>query len=61
MKKRCLPCHLIIGNVCLVLAAIASTVVLAAELQASANSQQPTTLALRRLFAYQVMLNADEE
>ncbi|NJL46733.1 MAG: hypothetical protein HC929_03550 [Leptolyngbyaceae cyanobacterium SM2_5_2] len=61
MKKRCLPCHLIISNVCLVLLAIASSVVLVAELHASANSQPPATVALRRLFAYQVMLNADEE
>ena len=61
MKKRCLPCYLIIRNVCLVLLTIASTVVVAAELHASANSQQTATVALRRLFAYQVMLNADDE
>jgi hypothetical protein len=61
MKKQCLPCYLIIRNVCLVLVAIASAVVLAADIHASANPQTPQAIAIRRLFAYQLMINSEQE
>jgi hypothetical protein len=61
MKKRCLPTCLIVRNVCLTLLLIGSTVVVAADIHASANQQQEKTEALRRLFVMQVMVNAEEQ
>jgi len=61
MKRRhCLPCHLIARNVFILLVAIAASLVTVAEIHAAANdhpSHQST--ALRRLVAYQIMLNFD--
>ncbi len=61
MKRRHLPVYLIVRNVCLGLALLASTLVLAADIHAAANQQAPQTRALRRLFAYQLMVNATQE
>lgn len=60
MKNRCLPTCLIVRNVCLMLTLIAGSVVVAAELEASANQQKQTAEALQRLFVYQVMLNVNQ-
>jgi hypothetical protein len=61
MKKQCLPTCLIIRNICLALLLIASSVVLTAEIHASANQQQEKTEALRRMFVYQLMVNAEQD
>jgi len=61
MKNRCLPTCLIVRNVCLVLTLIAGSVVVAAELEASANQQKQKAEALQRLFVYQVMMNVDQQ
>ncbi|HIK44149.1 MAG TPA: hypothetical protein IGR64_04590 [Leptolyngbyaceae cyanobacterium M65_K2018_010] len=60
MKKRCLPCYLIVRNVGLTLAAIAVSVLLTAEIHASANAEDPTNWAVMRLFAYKISVNADQ-
>ena len=60
MKNRCLPTCLIVRNVCLVLTLIAGSVIVAAELEASANQQKQIAEALQRLFVYQVMLNVGQ-
>jgi hypothetical protein len=61
MKRRRLPIYLIVRNVCLGLALLASALMLAADIHAAANQQAPQTLALRRLFVYQLMVNATQE
>ena len=58
--RRCLPCHLIVRNVCLLLIAIAVSLITVAEIHAAANNQSATrAVALRRLFAYQILVNFD--
>lgn len=61
MKQRCLPACLIVRNVCLILALVAGSVVVAAEMHASANQQQQQTKALRQLFVYQILLGVEQE
>jgi len=61
MKNRCLPTCLIVRNVCLVMTLIAGSVIVAAELEDSANRQKQKAEALQRLFVYQVMLNVDQQ
>lgn len=61
MKNRCLPCYLIVRNVLLILFFSATSVVLAAEIHASADQQDLKTVALRRLFAYQIIMKLDQE
>lgn len=59
-RRRCLPCHLIARNVCILLVAIAASLITVAEIHAAANEQPGyRTEALRRLFAYQIMLKFD--
>jgi hypothetical protein len=58
--RRCLPCHLIARNVFILLAAIAASLVAVAEIHADANDgSSHRTAALRRLVAYQIMINFD--
>jgi hypothetical protein len=44
-----------------VLTLIAGSVIVAAELEASANQHKQKAEALQRLFVYQVMLNVDQQ
>jgi hypothetical protein len=60
MKRRCLPCHLIARNVCILLVAIAAGLITVVEIHAASNHQpSQKSVALKRLFAYQIMLNFD--
>jgi hypothetical protein len=60
MKRRYLPCHLIIRNVCIMLVAIAASLLTVVEIHAAANeTTDQRALALRRLFAYQIMMHLD--
>ncbi|NJL45934.1 MAG: hypothetical protein HC922_09955 [Leptolyngbyaceae cyanobacterium SM2_3_12] len=52
---------MIVRNVLLILLLSASSVVLAAEIHASAAQQDVKTVALRRLFAYQMIMKLDQE
>lgn len=61
MKKRCLPAYLIIRNICLILILVASSVVVGAEIHASANHQEPQTQALRKLFVYQILVGVEQQ
>ncbi|MGF1568898.1 MAG: hypothetical protein ACFCVD_12650 [Nodosilinea sp.] len=61
MKKRCLPCHLIVRNVCLILVLLVSSLVVSAKIHADANLADQKAAALRRLFVYQVMTNMEPE
>ena len=61
MKRRNLPVYLIVRNVCLGLVLLVSTLFVAADIHAAANRQEPQTLALRRLFVYQLIVNANQE
>ncbi|MBE9140245.1 hypothetical protein IQ254_24100 [Nodosilinea sp. LEGE 07088] len=61
MRNRCLPARLVVRNICLVLALVASSVVLSAEIHASANEQQQQTAELRRLFVYQILLGVEQQ
>ncbi|MEO1068773.1 MAG: hypothetical protein AAFW95_06575 [Cyanobacteria bacterium J06638_6] len=40
---------------------VASSVVLAADIHASANEQQQRTTELRRLFVYQILLGVEQQ
>lgn len=61
MKPRhCLPCHLIIRNIGLLLVTLAASLITVVEIHSAANNQPSQhTAALRRLVAYQIMLNFD--
>lgn len=61
MKNRCLPTYLIVRNLCLVLALVASSLWLTAEIHASANQKQQHTAALRKFLAYQVLLGMEQQ
>jgi hypothetical protein len=61
MKKRRLPVPLIVRNVCLVLALVAGSVLVSAELHATANQQQEQTRVLRQLFVYQILLGVEQQ
>lgn len=61
MKRRHLPIYLMVRNASLGLALLAGTLLVAADIHAAANQQQPQTAALRRLFVYQLMVNATQE
>ena len=61
MKKirHCLPCHLIIRNVALLLGVIAGFLIAAAEVQEAAQEPRPEDVAMRRLVVLQIMMNND--
>ena len=61
MKNRHLPAPIIVRNVCLVLALVAGSVVVSAEMHAAANQQQQQTRALRQLFVYQMLLGVEQQ
>lgn len=61
MRKRCLPTRLIFRNICLMLALVASSVVIGSDIHASANAQGQRTEALRKLFVYQILLAAEQQ
>ena len=61
MKNRCLPACLIVRNLCLVLALVASSLWLTAEVHSSANQKQQHTAALRKLFVYQILLGTEQQ
>ncbi len=61
MKNRCLPPCIIVRNACLALTLIAGSLMVAANLSASANNQQLQNEALRRMFVYQVLLNVEQQ
>lgn len=61
MKKRCLPCYLIVRNVLILLMVTAGVVYVSADLQATANRPNSAALALRQLFVYQLLNRAESE
>ncbi|MBW4481434.1 MAG: hypothetical protein KME14_02715 [Tildeniella torsiva UHER 1998/13D] len=61
MKNRCLPTCLILRNVCAILTLVAGSVLIAADIHASANQQQQQTASLRQLFVYQILLSAEQK
>lgn len=61
MKRRCLPCYLIIRNIAVLLILIASTVILIAETHTTAMAPNPQTLALKQWFAYHILANRETE
>ncbi|MGB3311563.1 MAG: hypothetical protein WA939_05140 [Nodosilinea sp.] len=61
MKKRCLPTCLILRNVCLALALVAGSVIVGAEIHASANHQEYKAEALRKLFVYQILVGVEQQ
>lgn len=60
MKNRCLPTCLILRNVGIILTLVASSVLLAADIHASANQQPQKTAALKQIFVYQILLSAEQ-
>lgn len=54
MKRRCLPCYLIIRNILVLLLAIAGIVTVSADLQAKANRIDKDA-ALRQMLVYQLL------
>lgn len=61
MKNRCLPTYLIVTNVFIAMSFMAGSVLLAANLEASANNQQQKTEALRQLFVYQILAGVEQQ
>ena len=59
MKSRlsCLPCHLILRNVCLVLLTIAGTLVLVADIHTASQPRASETSVSKRLLALQMVIN----
>jgi hypothetical protein len=59
MKSRlsCLPCHLILRNVGLVLLAVAGTLLLVAEIHTASQPQASQTSVSKRLLALQMAIN----
>ncbi|MEB3314463.1 MAG: hypothetical protein VKL98_09990 [Cyanobacteriota bacterium] len=59
MKSRlsCLPCHLILRNVCLVLLTIAGTLVLVADIHTASQPQVFRTSVFKRLLVLQMKVN----
>lgn len=55
MKKRCLPCYLIVRNILMILVATAGLVLISADLQTRANRSDSHALALRQLVVYQLL------
>lgn len=55
MKNRCLPGYLILRNILILLLATAGLVYYAAELQARSNQPNLKAVALRQIFAYQLL------
>lgn len=60
MKNRCLPTCLILRNVGIILTLVASSVLLAADIHASANQQPQKIAALKQIFVYQILLSAEQ-
>ncbi len=61
MKNRRLPVPIIVRNICLVLALVAGSVIVSAEIHATANRQQQQTKALRQLFVYQILQGVEQQ
>lgn len=61
MENRCLPTCLILRNLCVILTLVAGSVLLAADIHASANQQTQKTAALTQLFVYQILLSAEQK
>jgi hypothetical protein len=61
MKRRCLPCYLIIRNIVMLLVATAGLVLVSADLQARANRADGEATALRQLFVYQLLSRMEPE
>lgn len=59
MKSRlsCLPCHLILRNVGLVLLTVAGTLLLTAEIHTASQPQASQTSVSKRLLALQMAIN----
>lgn len=61
MKRRCLPCYLIVRNVVMILATTAGLVLISADLQSRANRSDGEAIALRQLFVYQLLNRMEPE
>lgn len=61
MKRYCLPCHIIISRICLLLLAISSTVILAANIHDSAQQPNLEAAAIKRIFVYQILVNTQAD
>lgn len=61
IKNRCLPCHLIVRNIVILLLATAGLVYYSAEIQAGANQPNLEAIALRQLFVYQLLNRPEPE
>ncbi|MEY3298467.1 MAG: hypothetical protein RLZZ597_1727 [Cyanobacteriota bacterium] len=61
MKRRCLPCYLIVRNVAILLMATTGLVLISADLQTRANRPDGKVLALRQLMVYQILSRLDSE
>ncbi|MEB3290006.1 MAG: hypothetical protein VKI82_08820 [Leptolyngbya sp.] len=61
MKNRCLPCHLILRNLLILLLATAGVVYYAAEIQAGSHQTNLRAAALRQLFVYQLLSHIEAE
>ena len=59
MKSRlsCLPCHLILRNICLVLLSLAGTLVLVTEVHTASQPQAFQVSVFKRLLALQMKIN----
>lgn len=60
MRNRCLPCHLIARNVCVLLASVAGVLLVFSEIHSSANDQSQQAEALQRLFVFQVVTQMEK-
>ncbi|MGG6238546.1 hypothetical protein ACQ4N7_07875 [Nodosilinea sp. AN01ver1] len=61
MKNRCLPVCMILRNIGLILALVAGSVMVGAEIHASANHNQQQNHALRKLFVYQILVGFEQQ
>ncbi|MFM7220805.1 MAG: hypothetical protein ACKO21_11440 [Nodosilinea sp.] len=61
MKSRlsCLPCHLVLRNVCLVLLTLAGTLLLAAEIHTASEPQPLQMSVVKRLLALEMTINVN--
>lgn len=61
MKNHCLPCHVIVRNVCILLLSMAGTLLVVTNIHAAANSStNQQARALQRLFVMQLIMNYEE-
>lgn len=56
MRDRCLPCHLIIRNVCIVLMAVTGTMFMLARVHSDADGGMAKSEALQKLVFYRIAL-----